>query len=94
MATNSSESGATTTAIAVEHLASARDCGLAEYLVALGITLQEPELLVLVVMSGTDEVVAPHGHVAAVHVTKAAHRDAQADLSLDQLGRESFTEIA
>ena len=43
---------------------------------------------------GADEVVAAHGHIAAVLVTKTAHGDAQAVLFLDQLGGENFTEIA
>ena len=40
------------TATAVEYLAGARDCGLAERLVALGLTVQEPGLPAVAVMCG------------------------------------------
>jgi hypothetical protein len=86
--------GRATAIVAVKHLAGAHDRGLAEYLVALGLALQEPELLAVSIVSGADEVVTAHGHVAAVLVAETTHGDAKADLFLDQFGRENFAEVA
>jgi hypothetical protein len=86
--------GRATAIVAVKHLAGARDRGLAEYLIALGFAFQEPKLFAGRIVSGADEVVTAHGHVAAVLVAEAAHGDAKADFFLDQFGRENFAEIA
>ena len=86
--------GSASTIVSIEHFSGTGDRRFSEGLVTFRFSLQKPKLVIVDPIAGPDEIVATHGHVAAVLVTQTPNRYTKSYFLFDQFCRQNLSQIA